>query len=253
MTTYNNINIYSNPYEVALSLSSCLAELACSASPERRLNIAIPGGNTPQLLYSLLKSRFGNAPWERINFFFTDERLVPVDSPQSNYGQFLRNVGIDAEKKFNLFPYIYPHNILRDNATIVEEMSRAKSELLIKIKKNIPFTNNLPNFDYIILGIGADGHTASVFVDNLKSFNSNEAIEYVVNPNDGTNRITLTGSTINNAKQIIFLCTGAEKSNVVKEVFFQLNTNLPATNVMSAENIKWFIDNDAFAQIKSNI
>jgi len=101
----------------------------------------------------------------------------------------------------------------------------------------------------IILGLGEDGHVASIFPNNLESFTTSEIAEIVVHPHGQQRRITLTGSTLNAAKNLFFLTTGVSKSHIINEVITHKNKALPATLVNKPANITWFIDEAAASKL----
>jgi 6-phosphogluconolactonase len=113
------------------------------------------------------------------------------------------------------------------------------------IKKTVPSSSGIPIFDWIFLGIGEDGHTASLFPDQMDLLTSDKICELAVHPKTKQQRITLTGKTINMAKRITFMATGEEKQEVVKQI---LNKEAPAkkfpASKISPENgrIDWYLD-----------
>ncbi len=205
---------------------------------ERSFTVALSGGNTPKFLYPIISARLKNRiSWAKVHIFWVDERCVPPDDPESNYGmtrQFLLDT-ID----------IPPENVHRviGEALPDEEALRYSEEI-------VSFTvsaGNLPVFDLVVLGLGDDGHTASIFPGNNKSFSSGKISETSIHPVSRQRRITITGSVINNAANIWFIVTGASKAGIVSEIFNGDGTSdYPASKVSPRNGVvKWYLDKEA--------
>ncbi|MDR3251815.1 MAG: 6-phosphogluconolactonase, partial [Tannerella sp.] len=155
----------------------------------------------------------------------------PADDKESNYGEFYRLlVATGVIPRESVFPFKY---------NVDEQQALKDAEALIG---KIPFVDGLPRFDLIILGIGEDGHTASIFPGNLQSFESRRIVEIAVHPQTKQHRLTLTGSVINNAEDIIFLCTGASKKPVIDEIVNRKNRSLPASRVSASGSLFFYVD-----------
>jgi 6-phosphogluconolactonase len=228
--------------EFALELVS---QIMVSASKGEKFNIAISGGKSPGLLFSLLAAKYKiSVDWSFVHFFWVDERCVPPDDPESNYGMTFRLLFSKSA-----IPDSNIHRI-RGEEDAEEEAERYSQEIL----NNICIKNDLPVFDHIILGIGDDGHTASIFRENDELLMSEKICEVAVHPVNGQRRVTLTGKVINNAKNITFLVSGKSKATVVRDIL----TNQPAAELYPAAkirpdhgNIGWFIDKDAGSLLQS--
>ncbi|MCU0238197.1 MAG: 6-phosphogluconolactonase [Pyrinomonadaceae bacterium] len=211
-------------------------EIANDAILERgRFVVALAGGSTPKELYKILATK--NLDWTKVFFFFGDERNVLIDSIESNFKM--------ADE--TLFK---PLNINQSN------IYRWKTELqdIEKIAEDYAEKVNLfgKTFDLILLGIGTDGHTASLF-PHTKALHETEkiAVENWVEQLN-TWRFTLTFSTINNAKNVIFLVKGEDKSETLKKVLEGefLPEELPSQSVKPKGNLLWFIDKSAAGKLK---
>ena len=178
-----------------------------------RFNVALSGGSTPKKLYAVLtgESFRSQIDWQKIQFFFGDERFVSADSAESNFRM--------ANEELFLKLEIPGENIHRfktengDPASVAEEMEN-------EIRQNFSLgENEFPRFDLIFLGMGADGHTASLFPET-PALNEKVRIaaENFVAKLDAF-RLTLTFPAINNARNIIFLISGEEKKKTFAEVF----------------------------------
>jgi 6-phosphogluconolactonase len=177
-------------------------EIADAAIAERgKFIVALAGGSTPKELYKLLATK--NLAWENVIFFFGDERNVPIDSVESNY----KTANDTLFKPLN----ISPNNIYRWQ-TELKSPEKIAADYAGKIN------NIAPTFDLILLGMGSDGHTASLFPHTTALHETEKsAVEnWVAKLN--TWRFTLTFKTINYARNIIFLVKGGDKADVLYKV-----------------------------------
>ena len=202
------------------------------------VNVALSGGNTPKLLFEILaKNYISSIDWKRINFYWVDERCVNAESNESNYGETERILFSKINIQNNI------HRITGENDP--EEEALRYSGLL---KSNLPEINNFPKFDLVLLGMGDDGHTASIFPDQLNLLESDKICEVAVHPSSGQKRITLTGKVINNSEKIIFLITGKSKAEVIKDIFENKNESdrFPAAHIKSTDGeVIWYLDEEA--------
>ncbi|WP_339696974.1 6-phosphogluconolactonase [uncultured Roseivirga sp.] len=200
------IKTYKNPETTAKAFADYLCEKQATAN---RINIALSGGSTPKLLFELLAKKYcENIEWNKFHFYWGDERCVPPTSGESNYGmthEFLfQHIKIEEENIHRVFG----ENIPNEEALRYGQL----------ITENLPSINGLPQFDLIILGLGEDGHTASIFPHQMELLTSKEVCEVAEHPTSGQKRITLTGSVISNAKEVCFLVTGQAKAEKVNEI-----------------------------------
>ncbi len=214
--------------------------LSALAGKEQGGTVALSGGSTPKLLFKIMRQK-GAKAWKGVKFFWGDERIVPAESRESNWGEFYRELVVNG--------------IIGENSVFPSRFSSRTDEVLedteTKIKHNVQYVNGFPRFDLIILGLGEDGHTASIFPDNLASFSTCKALEIVNHPTNGQQRITLSGNTINNAREIIFLCTGENKSEIIYKIFINNDLSLPATHVVPVKGkVIWCLDESAATKVK---
>ncbi len=196
---------------------------------KKNISIALSGGSTPLPILSILKEYKLN--WEHFNFFMVDERNVSISSSSSNYG--------NIEKVFFKDVNSSSHSMINENYSI-DECATNYEKLLYK---KIPLgKNNLPVFDLIVLGVGNDGHTASLFPETK---GLNETKKLVIKnrvPQLNTERITLTYPLILNASKIIIFAKGRVKDEILNEIkkgkgdhypIFQIiNSNVDTTCVL---------------------
>jgi 6-phosphogluconolactonase len=190
-----------------------------------RATIALCGGNTPAAVYQELATRA--VPWEKITIFFGDERAVPPDSPDSNYAMARRTL-ID---------------LLPAHGSVVHRMEAERADLAAAARD---YAALLPaTLDLLLLGIGPDGHTASIF-PHSEAFHAQSArVIGVAAPatplKPSVARMTITPSVISVAREIAILVTGADKAHVVARIFD--DTYIPETlPAQLARHGQWLLD-----------
>jgi 6-phosphogluconolactonase len=235
-----SIKIFSTPYALAEKLAEELTGMINeSAGKKKPLSVSLSGGKTPELFFSLLGDRFSSsARWEYVHFFWGDERCVPSDYPESNYGMTRKNFFEKIE-----IPSSNIHRI-KGEENPEEEALRYSEE----IKSNLRKRDGLPVFDMIILGLGVDGHIASLFPGNMELFDSDKICEVAVHPVTFQKRITITGRVINNSDCVTFVVTGKGKAEIVEKIINKSPSeqNFPASNIVPLHGkLKWFIDREA--------
>ena len=198
-----------------------MVEAMIATSTFDPVHIALSGGSTPMLLFEKMAEYDDPAMFKNIHFYWVDERHVPEDDPESNYGVFRRllvDTGIVPEE--NVHPIKY-HPDIHQMAANYER----------KLRKHVPFEDGFPVFDEIILGVGEDGHTASIFPDRLDLFETTDIVATTRHPVTGQGRVTLTGSTINNAYEVAVLCLGKRKRRILDEVLRENKPEYPISHV----------------------
>lgn len=232
--------IYPTPQSLAETFAADLIRMIREAEMKKSVfTIALSGGNTPKILFSVLAEKYNrSADWSRVHFFWGDERCVTPDDPDSNYGV--------AYQIFFSKIEIPPENIHRIRGEEVpgQEAVRYSEEIeTFTISKD-----NFPVFDLVILGLGDDGHTASIFPGNLELFKSDNICEVAVHPRTGQKRVTITGKVINNSDLVIFLATGQSKAHIIDSIFKNRadSVNFPASFVVPIHgNEIWMLDKQA--------
>lgn len=178
-----------------------------------RFTVALSGGSTPKKLYSVLSEEpfRSQIDWQKIDFFFSDERFVSADSPESNF----RTANDGLFSKLGIPPENV-HRFLTEKGeplAVAEEMENRIQEAF-SLKEN-----EFPRFDLIFLGMGSDGHTASLFPETTALEEDTRIVVENYIPRLDTFRLTFTFLTINNARNIIFLISGNEKKHTFSAVF----------------------------------
>lgn len=237
------IKISQSQDELAWDLAREMAALINDAAKSKKtLNIALSGGNTPGLLFSILGDHFSDSvSWENVHFFWGDERCVPPEDPESNYGMTKR-VLFD---KIHI-PSSNIHRIRGENIP-EKEAERYSKEIASFTRKR----DGLPVLDLVILGLGVDGHIASIFSGHQELITSEQICRVAVHPVTSQKRVTITGRVINNADIIIFLVTGSHKAEMVASIIENPGiTNYPAASVEPVHGVlKWYLDIDAAAML----
>lgn len=230
-------------------------------SIEKRGNfaVALSGGSTPKKLFELLASDSlrSKIDWEKVQIFFSDERCVPPDNEESNFRTaneaLLSKIGIPAE---NIHRYATENyrkaDFLEhtDGGGFGRFQAETKAVAEIAAKMNHQITNvfkleshEFPRFDLIFLGMGGDGHTASLFPDSIGLQEKEKiVIENYVEKFDSF-RLTFTFPTINNARNVIFLIAGEDKARVLKEVLESDQIKYPSQMVQLKDgNLLFLLD-----------
>jgi len=208
-----------------------------------RLTIALSGGSTPKLLFDILAKDYAKKiDWNKIHLFWGDERCVAPTDDQSNYKMTFEHLISKAA-----IPESNVHRELGENDPETE--AERYSNLL---QTELEQANGLPQFDMIILGLGEDGHTASIFPHQMELLTSNALCAVATHPDSGQQRITLTGKVINNAKEVCFLVTGASKAEKVEEIMHQVGRykTYPAYYIQpTSDHLYWFMDEAAIVKL----
>ena len=211
-------------------------------SKEGNFNVALSGGSTPKIWFEeLAKNHKDDIDWNKVHFYWGDERCVAPDDEDSNYGM---------TKKFLLNHInIKEENIHRILGELIPDIA---AELYEKeLVKTLPH-NSVPIFDLIILGLGDDGHTVSIFPYQIELWDSERYCVVATHPDSGQVRISLTGKVINSALSVAFLVTGDKKADKVMEILHKQegSNNYPAAHVSPEKsNLFWYLDKPAASHI----
>ena len=242
------IKIFENLDELSEAAAEEFISIGSKAIKKNgRFTVALSGGSTPKALYKKLVSEKykDKLDWEKVFFFFGDERDVSPQSVKSNFRMAHENL---------LKPLkVQPQNIYRWHTEIINAPEVADNYEK-GLKKFFELSNGeFPNFDLIFLGMGGDGHTASLFpfTDALNEKKRTVVSNFVEKLN--ANRLTFTFPTINNASNIIFLVTGKEKAPALKEVLEgEKNCEKFPSQCIKSKNgkIQWFVDTQAADLLK---
>lgn len=234
----NKLHVYKTPEELANRFADQMMKWI-EESSSHLFHLAISGGRTPDLLFSVLAEKSSDSKlWQKVHFWWVDERMVPPGHSESNFG-------IAQQLLFSQvnIPEQNIHRIKGENDPEQEALSYSG-----QIRESLPNEKNWPVFDLILLGMGDDGHTASIFPDQMELLNSAQICEVAVHPQSGQKRVTLTGKVINNARRVCFLVTGATKAQKLSEIFSNpaKAALLPAAHILpKSGNLLWILDEPA--------
>jgi 6-phosphogluconolactonase len=241
MESSRNVLIFETGDEMANFMVERWSELSGHAIKSRgSFTAALSGGETPVLFYRRLAAEGARLQWDRIHLFFVDERFVPLDSADSNYRllseTLLENIPIPAA---NI------HAICTGETDPLSSARKYEEEM--KGFFMLP-AEGIPEFDLVMLGIGADGHTASLFPGNVALCDTRHLASAVILDKNRHDRITLTLSVINNARMVVFLVTGKTKASVFRDVVERRDHHLPASLVATEKGSLLFLADAEAAQ-----
>jgi 6-phosphogluconolactonase len=208
-----------------------------------RFAVALSGGNTPRAVYSLLSSEHQQLPWDRIHIFFGDERHVPPDHPDSNFR-------MARESLISKVP-IPQENVHPIHAELDAETAAAEYEQELANFFHLD-NQDWPRFDLIFLGIGEDGHTASLFPGSKALSESFRRVAANWVEKFKAFRITLTFPVLNHAAEVVFLVSGASKAQILSEILRPGPRLYPAQSVQPENGrLLWLVDEGAGSLLRS--
>ncbi len=212
--------------------------------------LALSGGRTPKRLYELLAKppRSEQIPWKRIHIFWGDERCLPPDHGQSNFAL--------ADKNLLAMVPLPEENIHRMQGEVrPPEEAASLYEQHLRAFFGLGPHDMFPGFDLTLLGVGPDGHTASLFPESPALFEARPWVVASQAPPDAiapVPRLTLTLPVLNTSKTVLFLVVGEEKRQVVKAVAenqMAAAREFPAARVIPRGRLLWFVDEAAYPRV----
>jgi len=237
-----DIRVFPAIEPLAEEFARILVDQVTRVADQGYFSIALSGGSTPAKILRHLAGNYAETiDWSKIRIFYGDERCVPPESDESNYkmsrNSFLDNIKIPEE------------NIFRVKGESDPESEAVRyGEVLAA---NVDVESGYPRIDLVMLGLGDDGHTASIFPGDEKALQSTNVCEVAIHPQSGQKRITLTLPVINNARGIIFLVTGSGKAEMAMNIL-----QLPDASMYPAWYVKptdgemiWLLDKEAAAKL----
>jgi len=213
-----------------------------------RIHVALTGGGTARQVYEALARpdiREEHVDFSAIDFYQGDERPVGPAHPDSNWGMaettFLDAVGVPPENRHRM----------RGEAVDLDEAAREYEDLL---SRNLPREQGVPAFDLLLLGMGADGHTASLFPGTAALQETRRLVVANDVPQQQTRRLTITYPLINCARAVWILASGAQKADTVHRALALRDPALPVTGVVpTCGPITWLLDADAGSKLSPNV
>jgi 6-phosphogluconolactonase len=226
------LRVFDTPALLAAAAASEFVRASSEAIARAgRFSVVLSGGSTPRAAYEEIANSSDRVDWERVHVFWADERYLPLDDSESNFRMakesLLTRLSIPAEN-------VHPWETYRP----VAEAADAYENRL-----GLFFGAPLPSFDWIILGAGADGHTASLFPGTAALSESRRPVAANFVPKLDAWRLTLTFPALNAARECVVLAQGSAKAEVVGKVLAE-GSDLPAARV-SAQKTIWMLDRAA--------
>ena len=234
-----SLHVFRDPEAMAERAVHIFAS-ACGKAIEERgvFQVALSGGQTPApFLQQLAKPEWAtHLPWDKINIFWVDERCVGPDHPESNYGLARRE----------LLAKVPATHFYRMRGDLDPETAAGNYEKLLREEFGLGATD-LPCFDFVLLGMGADGHTASIFPNSPLLEEKKRLVADVYVPERKADRLTLTLPVLNNARLCMFMVNGAEKHAALSNVLnLLMEPALPAQLVRPEDGeLIWIVDEAA--------
>jgi len=241
------VHVFRNQEETSAFLRRRWSEISAESVSRRGFfAVALSGGKTPVPFYTSMAETRIDLPWERTHLFLADERFLPLDHPDSNC-RLLQQTLLTMKQlpPENVHPVPVETTGLRATA---RASARRYERDLTRFFKISP--GQFPCFDLILLGIGEDGHTASLFPGSAALTERRHLAAPVVLDPVRHHRITLTLPVINHADNVLFLVTGENKAGVVRKVVCREDLSLPASRVRpESGNLDFILDEDAGSQL----
>lgn len=232
-----DIRIFKTKEELNQSFTAWFQEILAKKD---NVTIALSGGSTPKSLFDYwAQLPEGEIDWAKIRFFWGDERCVPPTDDESNYK-------MTKEHLFNFVP-VHNENVFRiQGESDPESEAKRYGELL---SREMGSFDGIPSFDILMLGMGDDGHTASIFPQVIELWNNSENCVTATHPISKQKRVSISGKVINAARNIAFLVTGENKADKVEEIIDhpdRAGKKYPAALVQpDSGNLIWFLDEKA--------
>ena len=236
-----NLRVYGDKQQLAAAAAHDFAERAAEAiASSGRFAVALAGGSTPEATYELLASEYADeVDWGNVHVFFGDERSVPPDDDDSNYRM----------ARESLLDHVPVGSVHRMRGELLPDEAAMQYEE--ELREFFGALGVPPEFDLIQLGIGDDGHTASLFPDTPALTVTDRWVAQNPVPKLETVRITLTLPVINAAKAVGFLVAGEDKAEALREVLEgdADPQNYPAKFVQPVGELNWMVDQEAVSML----
>jgi len=231
-------------FETADAVAEHVAEWLCAltCAHDGKFAICLSGGSTPRRLYQRLAAPTfaSRLPWNRIHWFWGDERFVPHDNPVSNYR-------MAYDSLFSRVPISKDHlHPIPTEGLSPQQAAANYQALLQRCYGRKRLNQNRPIFDVTLLGVGEDGHTASLFPGSLALKENRQWVLAVIGEAPET-RITLTYPVLDSSRNLVVLATGTNKRGILERIRAG-DTSLPAARIRPIGNLCWFVDRTALGE-----
>jgi 6-phosphogluconolactonase len=243
MNHWNRVHVFRNQGEISAFLRQRWGEVSTeSVRRKGYFAVALSGGKSPVPFYRSMAETRIDFPWERTHLFLADERFLPLDHPDSNY-RLLKQTLLNMRQ----IPLENVHPVPVETPDLQDSAEKYERELTRFFKLS---PGQLPCFDLILLGIGEDGHTASLFPGSPAFAEEKHLAFPVVLDQTRYHRVTLTLPVITHAENVLFLVTGENKATVARKVVCQEDLSLPASRVRpESGNLDFVLDQEAGSQL----
>lgn len=247
MTSNSSLKVFNNTEELSTFFSNLVAS-EIEQKEGHHISLVLSGGSTPRKVFDHMVTYNRHAiNWQRLQVFWGDERCVGPNDSDSNYKMaresLLDHVPVSQNQVFRI----------RGEGNPAEEAVRYENLVREILVPNAAKTMDvhLPRFDIVMLGMGDDGHTASIFPDRMDLFSCRQWFAAVTNPYNKQQRITMTGGLINRARKVVFLVTGASKARVLAQYIKKQSgwEALPVSRVNPAGELYFLLDREAARDI----
>jgi 6-phosphogluconolactonase len=240
----HTIKIFDTAEELAQHFASCLVSRFMETPGDRNFSWVLSGGTTPQYVFREIASTCRETiDWNRVYLFWGDERCVGPENIESNY---------NMAREYLLDRVPAPLcNIFRIHGEA--DPSPEADRYSMQLRRHVAAHVGIPRVDFLMLGVGEDGHTASIFPATIHLFNSDKLFEATEHPHTKQKRITATGGLINQAKTVVFVATGEAKSSNVARIIHRLPgwEELPAARVCPENGeVIWLLDKSASGKLR---
>jgi 6-phosphogluconolactonase len=241
-----NVRVYSHREALARAVADYVAAQVSNSVAERGVaTLVLSGGTTPRSVYTLLSAEpyHSTIPWKKVHLFWGDERCVPPTSEESNFRMadetLISRVSLPSEN-------VHRIPVERPPAEAAAVYDREIREFF-GLKDG-----EFPQFDLLMLGLGEDGHTASLFPGTTAIQGQNRIVTEVYVEKLKTHRITMTLPTINHAASVVFLVEGSNKASIIREVMETQHKTYPAQLVRPVPGeLLWFVDQAAASELQT--
>jgi 6-phosphogluconolactonase len=245
MPAQSNVVIAENQRALSNAGANLFAEIAGIAVARRGLfAVALSGGSTPRGMHRQLAEEpfLSGIPWDKTHIFWVDERCVPFEDPASNYGaareDLIDRIPIPATNVHPMPVHMSPN-----------EGAVHYQQEIIGFFKTGP--HEIPAMDLILLGVGTDGHTASLFPGTPALKEEQRIISAVKGGRPNVHRLTMTYPILNRGREVVFLVSGEKKAPVIQEIIEKKQKGLPALGIRPRSGkLTWLVDREAAALLR---
>lgn len=236
------LQVYDDNSALCHACATLICQQSAAAIAERSVfHLVLAGGSTPRALYQLLASDAyrERIDWQHCHIWFGDERAVPHDHPDSNFlmaqQALLQHIDMPGEQIHAMAP-------------LPEQIQAAAEDYEKIMAQTLPKQNLFPVFDLVLLGLGPDGHTASLFPGTTALTEEKAWVAAVYVDKLASWRLTLTYPVLENARRLVFLVSGTDKAAIIGQLF-QSAADLPAARLQHRANTLWLLDQAAMQAV----